>query len=236
MMKVSMRIWFVALIPALVLFITKVIRKSNKHVFVSIWALFIFFLFSAATSKLKWYIIPVYPVAALMVGLLIEQVLEVVLGFMHRKFASFNIVLAKTLLMFLIVVSGLFYLYINRGLVYDSDLTGAQAILLEEKDRIFGTEKIVYADRIELPLVLYYSDSPFEVVDFGPLEERVKDIKGEDYIVFITKESRFRKLRETYPTLTLVAEQKEWVIGFYSTFYAYDSYEQNMVPISSLIK
>lgn len=216
--KVSMRIWFIAFIPALLMFARAVWKKSNNHVFAVLWSLFIFALFSVSISKLKWYIVPLYPVLCLMVGAFIERALD----FIMRKVKMVNPVIVKTAVVYLLIGFGLFYLFMNRQLVYESDLTGSQAILMQEKDRIFGTDTKLYADRIELPLILYYSGSPFEIVDFGPLEDRVKDVKPDEKMLFITKESRYRKLKEDYPRITFVEGKNEWVLAFLSYKYDYD--------------
>ncbi len=226
-MKVSMRIWFVVLIPALLSIMYGIYKKSDKNTFLMIWLVFIFLLFSSATSKLKWYIIPIYPATSLMVGYFLERALD----FLFNKVKVLNPVIIKTMFLYSLVVFGLFYLFVNRELVYETDLTGAQALLLEEKDQIFGTDTKVYADRIDLPLILYYSDSPFEVVDFAPLNEKISVLTPEDKFIFITKESRYRKLKESYPRIEKVSGYKEWVMGFISYGYDYDSSTKEVNPI-----
>ncbi|EKE00351.1 MAG: Glycosyl transferase, family 39 [uncultured bacterium] len=227
-MKVSMRIWFIALIPAILLALVKVIKRDNKFVFLLIWALFIFVLFSSSVSKLKWYIIPIYPVTALMVGVFVEWVID----FMFKRLTFIKPVMFKGLMLYAVVMVGLTYLYANRVLVYESDLTGAQAILLQTKDEMFGTEHVILADRIDLPILLYYTKSPFEIVDFGPLRDKLGSGDNVNPLFYVTKESRFRKLKETYPGMEQISSNKEWVLGMYSTMYRYDSQKQRLVPLN----
>ena len=169
-----------------------------------------FIFFSSAKSKLVWYIVPLYPVALLIVGKLVHDVIMFVITKILRT--------DKLVYVFLAVYSfgvlGLGYLYLNRELVYHTDLTGAQALLLQKKDEIFGVEEKVYADRIDLPLVLFYSDGPYEVVDFGPLRDKLAFVVYNQHIIFITKESRFRKYSETHPELSLEDSIEEWVLGY----------------------
>jgi len=139
------------------------------------------------------------------------------------------------LLIYLLVIGSVFYLFLERTLVYESDLTGAQAILLLEKDRIFGTDLKVYADRIDLPLILFYSNSPYEVVDMGPMRTILENATAKDQILFITKESRLRKFQETYPKIQLIEQQNEWVLAFSSGNYYFDAEKQRVFlksPIS----
>jgi 4-amino-4-deoxy-L-arabinose transferase-like glycosyltransferase len=228
-MKVSMRIWFVALIPAFPIAVYKALKKSPAHVLLVIWTVIVFILFSVAKSKLKWYIIPIYPPTAIITAYFIERTFNFVL----KKVKVSWLLTCRFLVLYILVVFSLFYLFLNRGLVYESDLTGAQAILLQEKDQLFGTTSMIYADRINLPLILYYSDSPNMVVDFGPLKEKLSEVDKYDYVVFITKESRFRKLSETY-SLQLIDTQQEWVLGFYSKKYMYDPVYKKITPAFQL--
>ncbi len=226
-LRVSMRLWFIALLGALPVSVLNagfstvrreyksfqlVVEKDRENIFLLIYALSIFFFFSFATSKLVWYITPIYPAVSILVGVFIYRVITNISG-LFKEYSS----AVKFALLYMLVVGGLAYFYIVRDLVYVSDLTGKQAMLLQEKDEKFGTESIVYADRIEVPLIMFYSDSPFEVVDFGPLEQKLKNAPVDERVIFITKESRLRKLKETYPELKLEKQYDEWVLGYLPT-------------------
>ena len=208
--KVSMRIWFLALIPSFVLGVFMALKKSHKMLMLVLWFLIIFVFFSIAKSKLIWYMIPVYPAASLMIGFFVWQVID----FVSRKFAATHFYAIKGIALYSIFVFSIIYLFIERELVYTSDLTGPQTILVQEKDKIFGTKETLYADRVELPLMLFYSNSEFEIVDFGPLQTKLQIATYGEQVVFITKESRFRKLKGLFPSLDMEASEKEWVLGY----------------------
>lgn len=209
-LKVSMRIWFIALIPSFFYSLFKFFKKNNKFVFLFIWSAFIFLFFSAAKSKLVWYIMPVYPAVVVLIGAFSKDLLDFVLS----KVSNWDTFLGRFLIYFFVMVFALFYFFLNKELVYTSDLTGSQAKLLKLKDEVFGAQTKVYADRIELPLILYYSDGPFEVVDFTPLKNILAKSEGSRQIVFITKESRFRSFKEDHPQLILKQQINEWVLGY----------------------
>jgi len=76
-LKVSMRIWFIALLGAFPLSLFFLLKKSRRHLFLVIWAAIIFTFFSISKSKVVWYIIPIYPVLSMMVGNFIIIALEV---------------------------------------------------------------------------------------------------------------------------------------------------------------
>jgi hypothetical protein len=65
----------------------------------------------------------------------------------------------------------------------------------------------------------------------GPMRDKLKSSSTEDQLIFITKESRLRKLQETYPAIQLIEEQKEWVLAYYSQTYVYNFEKKVVVPI-----
>jgi hypothetical protein len=230
-MKVSMRIWFVALIPALVYLIKKVFKKSNKHVFLAIGFAFIFILFSSSVSKLKWYIMPIYPFASLIVAYFIERAY----AFISKKFKFTDSAVLKALFVYLLLFVSLFYLYYGRGLVYEADQTGAQAELIQIKDSLLGSEHRFHADRIELPLLLFYSKSPFIQSDYTPIKTALSETDGSELTIFITKENRFEKLVEQFPGLDLVAQRGDWYLGVYSQAYDFSPERQALVPVQPCV-
>lgn len=211
-LKVSMRVWFIALLTALPFSIFRGIQKrNNSHIFVSIWFLFIFAFFSASTSKLVWYIIPIYPVAALIVARFIERVYH----FAIQKLPKLNNKLLKGLFIYTLTLGALFYLFSIKHLPYVPNLTRQKAAVLIQKERIFGSKATIYADNIELPLVLYYTDGPYVLTDFTPLKNKINDQKYDEEIIFATKESRLRTLKKDFDHLQLefTNERWDWVLG-----------------------
>jgi 4-amino-4-deoxy-L-arabinose transferase-like glycosyltransferase/O-antigen ligase len=215
-LKVSMRLWFLALVPALVFALYRLVRRRGDRTalaFVLVWALIVMLVFSLAKAKLVWYIMPLYAALVSIIGYFYSAVLsylDVRLAKV-RYISSFGF---KSVAIYLTVCCALVYLLLNKGLVYTSDLTGSQATLLRLKDTIYGRSVKVYADRIDLPLLLFYTAGPFELTDFTPLREAVKDAAaGEHRLVFITKESRFKKLQAEFPVIKLVSSDREWYLG-----------------------
>ncbi len=186
------------------------LAKDKRLVFLIIWLIFIFLFFSISKSKLVWYIIPIYPVAAIIVGTFIEKTLQ----FVTRKIVFLQGRLAKVLILYTLVFFSLTYLFINKELIYTSDLTGAESEAVVAKDRIFGTAKVVLVDKIELPVILFYTDGPFRQLQFADLQKILNDQGYSSDIIFITKESRFAKFKSTIPKLILEFQDKEWVLGY----------------------
>jgi len=215
-LKVSMRLWFVALLPSVLYLLYHLIRNHSdriKLIFVLLWAIIILTIFSVSKSKLVWYIVPVYPALSIIIGYFYSSLL----CFVDTKLSRFKYIssfVLKSSAIYVTVCVSLLYLLVNKGLVYTSDLTGSQATLLQLKDTIYGTNSKVYADRFDTPTVLFYTDGPFEVTDFTPLRASIKEASliGAR-LIFITKESRFKQIQNEFPAVKLVSFSNEWYLG-----------------------
>ncbi len=203
-MKVSMRIWFVALLGAFPFTVINAIKKEKKYVFLLVWALSIFLFFSSAKSKLIWYIIPIYPVVSIMVGSFSEKFL----GFVMKKIRIFDNVFFKFSALSFVFVFSLFYLFLNREKAYPSDLNGAPAVLLMEKDKVFGVERTVYLDRLDFPTALFYTDGPFVLTDINVEESsRIPEISADEPLIIISKKGRYSEKVHGYSKKTKIVKE-----------------------------
>lgn len=211
-LKVSMRIWFIALLGALPLGLYLSIKKDKRFVFLSIWSLSIFFFFSLAKSKLTWYIIPIYPPLCILVGYFIERCLN----FVMNRFKSFNNETFKFSSLYIFVILSLFYLFLNRSLVYTDDLNGSKAKLLEMESEYFGTSYTVYMSRMEEPTPLFYLKSPYKIVDFrADKEDRVPSVPDNEPLILITKKGRYSEYVAGYSVPSkIVMEDGDWVLWY----------------------
>ncbi len=215
-MKVSLRIWFITLLGAIPFAAIQLIKKDKRALPFLIWFVFVLGLFSLAKSKLVWYIIPLYPAAAILNGYFLDWVINKVLGY----FSESSRTVLKFLSLYVLVLFSLTYLIINKDLVYTSDLTGSQARLMQMKEtmnpKITGPDSKVYLDRVELPLALFYLNSPFGIVDFSPKSvDRVPDVSKDQPLILVTKKGRFSNqvAGYLYPP-TVVAEDGDWILWY----------------------
>ena len=208
----SMRIWFLILIPALILFVYKFIKEklSSEKLIILIASLFVLVFFSTSSSKLKWYVMPIYPFLAVICGFLISEVKE----FIFKKTKSLQLTFIAT---FLFIIVNFYYFYSVRDMVYTGDLTGRLVTLIQvnnlEKDL-----KYSYFDKIDNPLAVYYSEKDFDIVDYSKLKEKLMDFKNTPHsetlkTTFITSQSRYKSLKEVFPELSIDAENKDFVLG-----------------------
>lgn len=229
-MKVSMRLWFVALIPAFVLFLYKSFKLKKDYLLVTVWFLVVLVFFSSATSKIIWYIMPLYPTAAIMVGKFLQKILEKI----ETLHPAFEKSVSRFIFLFLGTVIVLMYLFYNRQLVYTSDLTGPQADLLQLKDQEFGVDQRLYVDRVELPLVLFYTEGPFNIIDYEPQKGRAPIQEYDQRIVLLTKKSRFEESGTFYQKAPkVIKEEGDYVLFFYESDLRLD--EERLDEINNLI-
>ncbi|MBT6401561.1 phospholipid carrier-dependent glycosyltransferase [candidate division WWE3 bacterium] len=236
-LKVSMRIWFVALLAAFPFSVFQAFVKKNRtHIFLVVWSLVIFLFFSSAKSKLVWYIMPLYPVLSIIVGRFIERFYDL----MSVKMKIFSKPLMKSFFIYSLTAFSLFYLFLVKDLVYTGDLTGAQATLLQRKDELFGLEIPVYVDKIELPLILYYTDGNFVDTDFRSLKNTLDVAVYDQSIVFVTKESRFESYAEKNEYRKLVEEMGDYVLARQESEYErdlniLDDLERELINLDKLL-
>lgn len=212
----TMRIWFLFLIAGLVFMLYKIYKsrisnESLNYIFLLCLSLVIFIAFSASSSKLKWYIIPIYPLTSLVAGVFLYNFKT----FIEKKFKS---LLAGYLFFFIIVVSGIGYFYTIRDMVYTSDLTYRVVSLIEVNNKLKEDDFLVsYFDKIEEPLALFYSDKKYEIVLWAGLRSKVYDFytthKGNAYVSFVTSQSRFKDLQDLGIPVEKISENQDFVLG-----------------------
>ena len=222
-LKVSMRIWSIVLLLGIPLLLSqfiksvknKEIHKSNLIVFLTIWSILILIFFSIAKSKLVWYILPIYPALSIIAAITLDHLYL----YFVRRFKKLDNLGFKFLAIYFAVVFMLTYLVINRELVYTSDLTGSQSRLIKLKDERFKVDEMFYIDRVELPLALFYTDGPFEIIDFRPdLGDRVPEVSYDQRLILLTKKGRFSTTVENkvYEP-KVVQEDGDWILWYFDS-------------------
>lgn len=209
----SMRVWFLVLIPAFGFYIYRAYKEkiSPEKLVLIISSVIIVLFFSTSSSKLKWYVMPIYPFLSIICGYLVSEILE----FISKKTKSLQITF---LVSYLFIVGSFYYFYSVRNMVYTGDLTYRLVSLIEFNN----TQKDIkqsYFDKIDYPLALYYSEKDFDIVDYSSLKERLAEFKvtprtaNPQVITFITSQSRYKNLKNTYPELNIESENKDFVLG-----------------------
>ena len=206
----SMRLWFVLLIPSLVFALYK-LRKNIKEkniMFLLISSIITLLFFSISSSKLRWYVMPIYPflslIAAIFVGYLFEK--------FEKKSKSLILIFMG---MFVFVLSNFAYFYSVRSMVYTGDLNGKTVSLLLRSNDVPKKEfDFIYLDKVDYPTALFYSEKEFEIVDYQTLKVKLNDIKQSGgKALFITGESRFRNMKSVIPEIQYVDGNNDYTLG-----------------------
>jgi hypothetical protein len=139
------------------------------------------------------------------------------------KFKNLNSISFKFLALFLIIISSLMYLFYNRELVYPGDLTGSQVRLMALKDKVLGIDSTFYLDRIELPLAMFYTDSPFEVIDYQPEKGRTPQVLYEEDMIVLAKKGRAGlSIPGIRTTRKILGSDGDWELFYYESEYEVD--------------
>ena len=166
-LQVSFRIWCLPALLTLPLLVAKIAKKDWRYLLLGVWLLVIFVFFSISRSKLIWYIIPIYPVLAILAARLLER-LVFALSIMYSKVSP---LLMRTAAAGLIFVVSLSYVFIMRERVYYPDFNLHIYELMKAKDDVWGIDRTTYYTGLADPAVMYISKGPVSSVTKGNIEE-----------------------------------------------------------------
>ena len=208
-----MRVWYLILLPALAYFIY-LIKKEKfnvQKIFILVSAVVVLVFFSASSSKLKWYVMPMYPFLSIICGLFISDIKE----FLIKKIKSLTYVF---MIFFTFILANFYYFYTVRDMVYTGDLTYRIVSLIEENNKLPRKEvNYSYFDKTDYPVALFYSEKEFELTDIGPLRTKLTSLKnsgtGKSAVTFITSQSRLKALQKDFPEISVISENKDFVLA-----------------------
>jgi len=210
--KISMRLYFVVLIPAVIYFIYKFYKEKFSSFFflIASSSILTVLFFSLSSSKLMWYVIPAFPFLSVIVGVFLGEIISKLESYHKNNVTTF--VLTYTL-----IFVSFFYLYMIRERVYTHDLTGREVemILANNRRKPDSEDEILLVDVITFQLTHYYSDEKFESVLYSGLKEKLlENEKIKRPTVFITRESRFQDLsKNVTPNIEIIAKNKDYMLG-----------------------
>ena len=197
--KVSFRIWILALIPGLVALPIFDRAKKASHLMVFLAASVVFVFFSISEDKLQWYIIPVYPFLAVIAGRFIERFFILANDLIKKDF-SFNPVVLRTVLLLVTFLVSVFYLVWNKDKVYYPDFNKDKEALIKIFNEKFSTEdypdrKLNYLNMSE-PILLFYSDHKIKSVTKDDIIRKIGDTEPNENLSFLTSAETFYEIRD----------------------------------------
>ena len=201
-LKVSMRYWFLLLIPSFFYSFYQALKNNKKYVFLLTYALFVFLFFSISHSKLVWYVIPVYPALALICALSLK---DFILYFSKRTLRFPKLVLLGSFGLFLTLFVGGYVLEI-KDLVYRPDFNKDLVAVIEDYNEKYYDQKIngttlldgLYYLRIAPPTVLFYTEGEAISSDREPLRELIDSAPFNKAFVYISRKGEVSYLTDIY--------------------------------------
>jgi len=205
----TMRIWFIFLIPAFGLYLYKLFKRElpQNTIILTIASLIIFLLFTTSSSKLKWYIMPIYPFLYIICGYFIFNIFNYLL----KKKLNLNLI---ALALFIFISLNLGYFYTVRDMVYTYDFNSRSVEMISINNTLPGIQK-TYIDKVDYPIALFYNLKPdMDVVQYSSLKDIIPDRAGDKTTIsIITSPSRFERLRNVTPSLLLITQNPDFALG-----------------------
>lgn len=214
----SLRIWFPLLplagVYSLYILLKKSFTYSHKHLLLVVWALAIFIPLSAAHSKLIWYIVPIYPVIAIIIGVFIDNSMSLlyqkIFNNLHsKKILVFGLIdkdrpakIAYFFASLVLIAASFTYLIVNWKLVEGEDFNRSVFELTRYKEQIEPTGKfpIAYMGVVGHGFARFYPDGRYEVWPSNLVEGVLAQAKTR-YLVVEKNNAldHYRRLNKIYP-------------------------------------
>jgi len=217
--KVWFRHWFVIAIPALLystflVFFGKVKRfKINEDVsplvFLLIWIVSTFLILSFSVSKIQWYIVPIYPPLALIVGWFMYKIFSI------RRFS--RLLIYSGVVLITVVSSFLVYTWKDMWFLedYNRGLKNIGQMIAENRDRYEFLPRIVPVYIYNTPPgpALFYTLRYAKVVGKTEMSEMIKSPDGKAFMA-ITTRGNFDSLKEDFdnPRVIIYTESEGFVL------------------------
>lgn len=219
--RTTLRIWFIPLLLLPILYFSKFDRINVLKILIAF--LSIITIFSISSDKLQWYIVPIYPYAAILVGLVMYTCYEIVVKYL--KLTDQTSRALNLGLILLTVTVAIFYINFSKERFYPPDTNrGRKAIALKLNERFplqednANNDDIYIIDTARHLFYFYMNNNPVEI-NLNRYNEKVANTGVFDYKVAIAKESHYLKLinnleqfEDKYYELDLIDIEGDWVL------------------------
>lgn len=196
--KVSFRIWIFPLIAGLI-FIPLLDKKNRKQfMFLLIGFLVMFIFFSISTDKLQWYIMPVYPLLAIISARFMDLFLITANRFLKHEF-KYDFQMLRVFAILAIFLLTVFYIVTVRGMVYHDDPNEDKVALVIINNDTYPKDKYpdrkLYFSRPITPALMFYSDHQLSTADEQKIIEIINQSKPDESNDFLVNQDIFYNLR-----------------------------------------
>ncbi len=169
----SLRIWYPVLLLSLPWVGWRLWRKDRRLLLPVVWAVVVFGLFTAAQSKLMWYIVPIYPALSLIVGgFLAIIVRKINVGVRPLRWRYNRVLGVEPLMVVAITVLSLIYVGMKWKMVEPQDDNRDKVYLIRRKENLPGraAHDPLIITGFASPVPLYYGSGPVVEIPKEALE------------------------------------------------------------------
>ena len=222
-LKVWFRQWFVILIPSLILGLFAIFARDTKRevrkplLFLVVWSLVTFLVLSASSSKIQWYLIPIYPPLSIIVGWFLIKAYSLI----EDKFKIFNFkflvdlkIIKYIVFVLIITVASIFLefrwksMWVAEDVNRDIAVLGATVSELNDDPSFLPRKVPIYFYSMSPGPAYYYIQRFSRPVAQNQIEDMIKSPSGKAFMA-MTKESSFKKLMVKYPNPHIMVYKKE---------------------------
>jgi 4-amino-4-deoxy-L-arabinose transferase-like glycosyltransferase len=192
----GLKVWFLALIPAVFMLFKEIFRNSRVRLVVA-WALIPLMILTLARMRNDWYLIFIYPAIAIIIGLF---------------FSKLEKYLNKKIILLIVIILALFNVIRYQNSFFFPETVGAEVSLAQKAQELSQMDETILLDDNYLPVAVFYSDRQVIPLRFSRAYE---SLVGEEALKIATYGST-RKLalsnQETIEQLLETFREKEYNI------------------------
>jgi 4-amino-4-deoxy-L-arabinose transferase-like glycosyltransferase len=219
-LKVWFRQWFVVLIPAFAyavysFFASKIGREEKRPLlFLAIWSFVTFIVLSASSSKIQWYIIPIYPPLSVIIGWFLDKAVSFIsVKIQSSKFKLQDFVIRVVCLSMLVSCSVYLlikwkHMWFSEDANRDIAVLGSMVSELNDIPGFLPRQSPIYFYNTSPGPAYYYIQRYARPVAGHQIEDMVKSSNGKAFMA-LAPESSYKKLVSKYPNPRVTVYYKE---------------------------
>ncbi len=200
--KTSMRIWVIPFIMGILLvpFFDK--KNIRQYTLLIISTIIIFVFFSISKDKLQWYIMPIYPFAALISARFLDRLL-VSTNIILKKEAQIDYKILRVVAIFVLLFSSILYIIISRNKIWVRDPNKDKVALILINNELYPKDqypdKKLYYIRDASPALLFYSEHDIKKAKNKEyITDKIDNAQPDESVVFLLPDGMYYDLDETY--------------------------------------
>lgn len=224
-LKVSMRFWFIALIPSFFIIIKRAFSNEKIYKFLLLWAVIIFGFFSISNTKLIWYIMPIYPVLAIIIGI----GASVFLNFLRIRFYKHRLGLELGAIIFVLLV-GFYNVFLVRDRVWTPDFNRFKKVLVNTANEEYLNRPIYYVEMDE-PVIRFYADSKTKLkgVSSADIWSNYESLSYSEPMLVIAGDDVHKIFNDKGIRVIKVNEEDDYFLYDIQSYYAFEQGKVNKV-------